>query len=352
MASTLVTGATGFIGRHLVDHLLREGHRVRWLDRRAVDASRYGTSDAERMPGDVLLPETLDRAVRSVDVVYHLAGATSVISERTYSQINIVGTRNLVAACARQPSPPTLVYVSSLAAAGPAPKGEPLDESRLAAPVSEYGRSKLGAERALREYADRVPITVLRPPSIFGPREPHFLKMFKLIRTGINPIPGKPFELSFLYIDDLIDVLPRAVVSGQRLSATQADSGLYFVAGQEWATLEEIGGLVAGILGCGRVRSFSIPRWLCYSMGLGGELAGKMLRKPFLIGRDRMREAFAGEWKCRSDRAIRDLGFRTPIPLAERLRQTAAWYIANGWLKGTVAPVLNSASVGHIDLAD
>src|SRR5260370_32338407 len=168
MARTLVTGATGFIGRHVVRRLLQRGDQVKCLVR-GQSTNGLASSEVELVFGDMTRPESLPAAVRGVDLVYHVAGATQVHTPGTYARVNSAGTRHLAQACARLLTPPKVVYVSSLAAAGPSLPDSPRREGQPPAPVSAYGRSKLAAEDHLKEVASFLPITIVRPPCVIGP---------------------------------------------------------------------------------------------------------------------------------------------------------------------------------------
>ena len=102
-----------------------------------------------------------------------------------------MGTNNLGESCSRLENPPKLIYHSSFAAAGPTTPNNPRREEEPPAPVSEYGRSKLMGERYLRHLAERLPITVLRPPGVFGPGDPNMVAAPEIpVRMGVNFIPG------------------------------------------------------------------------------------------------------------------------------------------------------------------
>ena len=154
----LVTGATGFIGGVLANQLAARGDRVRALVRATSRTHALARLGAELAPGDVSDPASLQRAVEGCEGVVHLAGAVKALSKAELFRANAGGTRNVVEACARTGC--RLVYVSSLAAAGPSLGGRPRREEDPPAPVSSYGESKLAGEAAVRAAAGRCP-----PPS-------------------------------------------------------------------------------------------------------------------------------------------------------------------------------------------
>ena len=170
MAKVLVTGGTGFIGRHLVERLVERGDDVTCLVRNVKRAAVLGDLDVRSAIGDVTDAESLDDAVAGAEVVYHLAGATLVFSAEQFHRVNETGARNVADACAAQSTPPVLVFVSSLAAAGPTTPEQPRVESDLPNPVSNYGKSKWAGEQRLMEMAAKLPITIVRPPIVIGPR--------------------------------------------------------------------------------------------------------------------------------------------------------------------------------------
>jgi dihydroflavonol-4-reductase len=338
MNRVLVTGGTGFIGRHLVERLTNRETVVRRLVRDLGRGSETAMPGLEFAVGDVTDRGSLDEAVRGVDVVYHLAGRTLALSPGEFHQVNAEGTRNLAAACAARTSPPSLVFVSSLAAAGPSTDERPRVEEDAPAPVSDYGRSKWAAERALRSFAGSVPITVFRPPGVFGPRERHMLALFRSVRRGWNVVPVRtPLRLSFVHVEDLVDGLLLGAERGARLTPEgdrtgDTSRGLYYVAFDESPTYAELGALIKSAIGRASITTVRLPSAIGFAAASVSEVIARARRRPSLLNLDKMREAAAGSWTCNPGRAARELGFRPKATLLERLRETAQWYEAEGWL--------------------
>jgi nucleoside-diphosphate-sugar epimerase len=200
-----VTGGTGFVGSHLVEHLLAAGHDVTCLVRRPAKAEALFPDRRPRLvQGDLDAPAAIRQASQGCDVVFHVAGITSARSRGEFFAVNEGGTvavlRHVPATLSR------FVLVSSLAAAGPARRGVPLDGHERPAPVTHYGASKLAAELAVRGSA--FPWTIVRPPAVYGPRDVEILRVFRMVRGPVMPVfaDGRQ-ELTFVYADDLARAL-------------------------------------------------------------------------------------------------------------------------------------------------
>ncbi|HEU5304939.1 MAG TPA: NAD(P)-dependent oxidoreductase, partial [Gemmatimonadales bacterium] len=183
----LVTGATGFVGSHLAETLCQRGYEVTALARSPVKAAALANQGVRVVRGDLHDTAALDRAVEGQDVVYHVAGVVAARDEAEFLRGNREGTRNIVAAAERGQRP-RFVLVSSLAAAGPAPRGAPLTGGEAPRPVTAYGRSKLAAEQTVA--ASSLRWSIVRPPIVYGPRDREILKVFRLARLRIAPVFG------------------------------------------------------------------------------------------------------------------------------------------------------------------
>ena len=271
-------------------------------------------------------------------VVYHLAGRTLALKDRQFYEVNRRGVAHVARACAGQETPPVLVYVSSLAAAGPAVDGRPRVESDPPAPVSHYGRSKRSGEHAAESFAQRVPITVVRPPMVLGEGDHLGLPLFRsAIRFGIHLAPGlKPQRFSLIHADDLAHLLILAAERGKRLPplgqrGEVAAQGYYFAACEQDPTYADLGRLVAESVGrCVLVIPTAMP--VIRTVAVVAEAISQMRHQPLQMNLDKAREIAAGSWLCSAQAAKEQLGFEVAAPLVERLRQTADWYRKEGWL--------------------
>jgi dihydroflavonol-4-reductase len=340
MAKVLVTGATGFIGSHLTRRLVEQGDDVACLVRSTARTGPLERLGVRLARGDIRDAEAVQAAVADADVVYHLAGLVTAFRSTELIAVNGHGFRNVAEASSRRQTPPVVVSVSSLAAAGPSPPDHARTESDPPLPVSHYGRAKRAAELIAHEYADRVPLTVVRPPMVFGEGDVLMRDLFRSIdRMGIHMAIGVArMRYSLIHVADLVEALLMSAARGARLAPGAAGPaasslGYYFVAADEQPTFAELGTLIGTSLGRAKV-------WICGTSGKTllwtaaalAEAFARLRGKPYIFNFDKVREARAGSWTC-SAQAIRgELGFRPQASLADRLRQTADWYRRENWL--------------------
>lgn len=335
MATVLVTGATGFIGLHLVEELFRRGERVRCLVRPTSKIDSLQRLRAEIVVAEIDDPKGVRAAIDGIDVVYHVAGIIRAFQCQEFYQVNEQGTAQVAAACAAQSNPPRFVLVSSIAAAGPAPRGQVRIESDPPAPISHYGRSKLAAEQAATKFAHSVPVTIVRPGIVFGPRDTGFVKVIRSIRSFFCHLsPGfYPPALSYIHISDLTELLVRAAERGRRVPSDQNGqprTGRYFAVAPEHPTYAQLGRILRPMLSRPRAPIIPVAAPLAYCVAGLSELRGRLRGQPEELCFDKIRDALAPSWACSGDAARRELDFVPARSLRERLQETVDWYLSNG----------------------
>ena len=285
--------------------------------------------------GDVTDAGSLPAAVANADVVYHVAGLTKANSLAEFNRVNEQGVRNVVEACSRRTTPPTVIVVSSLAAAGPMSQPRARTEVDPICPVSRYGRSKRAGELAAESFAATVPITIVRPPVVLGPGDVAGLALFRSIRRFRSyTVLLRPRLVSVVHVADLVGAMMCAAERGQRLMKNSSDGcGYYFIAADEQLTFVELGRMVARAVGRPRAWKIRLPIATLWLAGTLGETLGQLTRRPRYMCLDRAREVSAGHWACSAEKARRDLNFIPAASLEQRIQQTAQWYRDQGWLR-------------------
>jgi len=324
----LLTGATGFVGSHILDSLRARGLAVRVLVR-ASSSRRYlqpHLQHLELCEGNLDNPAALDRALEGVTHVIHCAGTTRARNAAEFYAVNQQGTRHLVAAVnARREHIRRLLHISSLAVSHPATPAAPAREDDPPAPISEYGRSKLGAERAVVEEC-RVPYTLLRPPPVYGPRDDGFLALFQTVRRHVVPrFCGGVGALSMVFARDLAEAVAIC------LDHPAAAGRTYFVACPEVVTVQAFCEEIARQLQVWTV-PVCLPVRVLWPICALSELGCRLRGRPSLLNRQKYAELRAPGWVCDPGRLRAEIGYVAGTLLAEGIRQAIQWYRAAGWL--------------------
>ena len=328
-----VTGGTGFIGSHLVEQLVGQGYHVtclirktsnlRWLD--CLLASK--SSQVELVIGDLHDSNELLEHVRDADLVFHLAGLTKAPDAVTYDRVNAEGTEHLIKAClGAQASLDRFVYCSSLAAVGPSRDATPNTEDVTPQPLTDYGSSKLKGEMVVREYADRLPVTIIRPPAVYGPRDADIFLFFQMINRGVIPILGDAAKLlSLVHVKDLVAGLYTAALSERAIGET------YFLTDGDIHTWRGVERVIADVLEK-RPLKVKVPFFFLDLISIFTEAAAKITRQTPTLNRQKVQDLKQRFWICDSTKAQKELGYRPIYPLQKGIQETADWYRANGWL--------------------
>ncbi len=331
----LLTGGSGFIGSNLARLLVSRGHTVRALVRRTSNRKDLEKAGASFAVGDLNSGEGLSEALDGVEAVLHLAGVTKARTEDEYFLCNGEGTRKLAEAISRMPDPARLVHCSSLSAAGPTTVGRPRREEDEPRPVSVYGRSKLAGEMAVRQYADRVPSVIVRPPIVYGPADKEFLpSLLPMARFGLYLKSGTgPKRYSLIHVDDLCEGLYSAALKGRTIQPGVPGQGVYFVTdGRDEYTWEEVCAELGRAYGRERSVVVPLPDVVGFAAGLGSELVSKVRGTVPILNRDKAAEMREEAWTCASDRARQELDYAPKMSIAEGFRTTVEWYRKEGWL--------------------
>jgi nucleoside-diphosphate-sugar epimerase len=319
-----VTGGTGFIGSHLVDALL--------LDPRITEVRCMVRSDLKWLSGKRITPisaslsdlNKLEEALQGVDTVYHLAGMVMAPTYESLHKVNVDGTESLLL-MAQKCGVKRVIVASSLAAVGPS-NGKALDETDAFSPVSNYGRSKKNMEIMISALKLSMPVTIIRPPAVFGPREDQILSFFKSAAKGFAPIVGDGNNplVSMVYVKDLIE--------GFLVAAKEDSPGIrtYFITGQRdysWNEIVEATSLALS-------KKVRIVKLKAEWVQKAGTIAENVL-KPFgiypVVNKEKAQELVL-EWRCSSKKAQNELAYSAKYSLSNAIAETVDWYKRHHWI--------------------
>lgn len=322
----LLTGASGFLGGHIAERLVLAGHSVRALVRKTSNRKLLDAlGGVEFAMGSVEERVAVDEAVRGVDAIIHSAALVKARSDREFEVTNVEGTRNVAEAARAQGGIRRFVQISSLEAAGPSGDGESVRHDQDA-PVTRYGRSKLAADRLLLAMKDELPVTILRPGGIYGPRDQEILEAFRSVKRGVLPITGDgKTRYSIVYGPDCAELAVKAL-------ETDVPSGsVFFVSDGEVYSQRAMMEAIEAALGKRAMVRFGLPLGLVRAVSVGVEAYGKARDQAVMLTREKA-AALGHHWVCDADEARRTFAWSPTLGFAEGAKKTASWYRDNGWL--------------------
>ena len=321
----LVTGATGFAGSHLARTLASRGYQVRVFQRTATQ--QIDASGIDVAIGDLRDPAAVTKAVRNIDVVYHVAAIyrQAGVSREVYRAINATASGQVVTAAAAA-GVRRVVLCSTVGVHGDI-EHPPADEDAPLKPGDIYQETKLEGERLAREAGARmgIEVTVVRPSGIYGPGDRRLLKLFRAVarRRWITLGRGKIYY-HLTYIDDLVEGFR---LCGEHPSAANQT---YILAGGEVSTLNDLVAMVAEVAGVPAPR-VHLPVWPFWIAGAACEAVCVPLGLEPPIYRRRV-DFFTKSRAFDISRARRDIGYTPQIGLHDGITRTIEWYRAHGWL--------------------
>ena len=322
-----ITGATGFVGSFLNESLVRAGHQVTCMVRKQSNLRWIADLDVECFYGSLSDKNSLIRGLEGADFVYHVAGVTKARTREEYFQANFEGTKNIIdAACQHKKKVKRFILVSSQTAAGPSPTIIPIDESHPANPITDYGQSKRAAEEYAISVMDKLNLTIVRPPGVYGPRDVDILEFFRTVKFGIIPqLGGSEKYLSLIHVKDLA----RGIIMAAENE--KAAGEIYFITSPEPYAWEEISKITLKILQKKGVK-IPIPMGLMKGIAYLSEGISSVTKKPALVNKQKIIDMEQDFWTCSPDKAKKELGFECEISLENGIRETLIWYKEQKWL--------------------
>jgi nucleoside-diphosphate-sugar epimerase len=328
----LITGASGFIGSFIVEEALKKGFDT-WAAVRKSSSKEYLKD--ERINFIELNLSSKAKLIEQLrghdfDYVVHAAGVTKCLNKQDFHRINTEGTKNLLDAILELQMPlKRFVFVSSLSIFGAIKEQQPYDEIRetdTPRPNTEYGRSKLAAEKYLESLGSRVPYIILRPTGVYGPREKDYFMMAKSIKQHSDFAVGyKRQDITFVYVSDVVQAIILALDKGN-------NGRKYFLSDGEVYQSTTFSDLIHEELGRPWWIRITAPIWVLRIITFFGEYIGRMTGKVTALNNDKFNILRQRNWRCDIQPAINELGYKPTVKLAEGVSRSIKWYKEQGWL--------------------
>jgi len=322
-----ITGATGFVGSHLVDILLSKGFELKCLKRKTSSTKWLDGKNIEFVEGDLFSNDKLEEAIKDVDIIFNLAGVVKAKTKEDFRKANFFATKNLLEITKKcNPELKKFVHISSQAVCGPSNNLIPSKESDEPNPITTYAKTKLEGENEVLKYKNTFPIVVIRPPAIYGPRDTEILIYFKMAAKGINPLIGfKEKYVSLIHVKDL--------VSGILLAATndKANGEIFFISSDKFYSWNEIGKAAATLFNKKSI-NVKFPHWLVFTVGGIAQLFSYFSKNAATLNIEKCKDLTREAWICSNEKAKNILGFKESMSLEEGFKSTAEWYKQNKWI--------------------
>lgn len=324
----LITGGSGFVGYHLIEAAISSGLEVFVAVRSSSPVSHLSGFDIKFVYPDFSSLGGLIALLEQgrYNYIVHASGITKAKSAEEYNKINAEFSNNLALAAVKAEIPlEKFVFVSSLAAIGPL---ENLDgviqDNTPARPVTLYGSSKMLAEQYLTRIAN-LPLVIIRPTAVYGPREKDIFILLKSIYKGLEPHIGKfSQKLSFIYVKDLANVIVDSLFSAVTNAAYNVSDGYQY---DRYALAEGVKKAMQK-----KTFKFHIPVFLVSFLAVVMEKIYSNRDAVPTLNKEKMNELTALNWICSIEHARKDLAFKPAYNLDQGLEETVRWYKQNNWL--------------------
>jgi nucleoside-diphosphate-sugar epimerase len=307
-----LTGATGFVGSHILDRLTAAGWQVTALSRRPGHLDTADSSVRE-VVGTLAEPRALAELVTDADVVVHCAGLVAARRASDFHAVNVDGTRHLIRAAAASPRRPRIILLSSLAAREPQ--------------LSAYAASKREAETVLKGEGGSLSWSVVRPPAVYGPRDRATLSLFRQFAAGTALLPNRQGRFSLIYVEDLADAVVSLVQAGPGSGdVLEIDDGT--PGGYSWEAL-----VTTAEQGLDRrIRRIYVPRPVQRLVGAISTAVAAVTARPPMLSKGKINEIGHADWVCHGPLLNERIGWQPSVQFARGFAKTLAWYKAEGWI--------------------
>lgn len=328
MKNILISGATGFIGSHILDRLLELNYNVFCLVRKSSNLRWIVNKNVTLIYTD-FNNFNLDDFI-NIDTVIHVAGIIAAVDYSEFYKVNSLGTKKLIdAVSSASDKLSKIIYISSQTVGGPAATLDiPINENHKANPLTNYAKSKLEAENFVINNPKNINYTILRPSAVIGERDPGILQIFQIVQKGLAPLMGLDKKyLNLIYAKDLADATVNCIDN------PISNNKIYYIAGNEKLNWDDLMTQIKIVTRNKNALKVKIPNPVILSVGYINELISKITKKPQIFNYDKAIDFTRKYWLCDTTKARSEINLKTEGNISEILKITGDWYFKEGWLK-------------------
>ncbi len=318
----LLTGATGFVGSHIVEELISNNHDVIAAIRKTSNLKWIKDSPVQFEYCSLNDVETLSKIVSSVDVIIHCAGVVRALNWENYYTTNVAGTKNLIQAAIKNKSNiKKFRYISSQAAMGPSKTEKPKILTEKEKPVSNYGKSKLLAEQEVKKLEGQIPYTIIRPASVYGPRDKDIFIFFNLVKHHLKPNTYNKRFIQLVFVKDIAKVISLS------LNNKNTNNKTYYLCDGNIYTWKDVATTIAK---ANNIKTIPIVLFdfIFKTVASFYELVAKITKKPQVLSKEKIIEMLQTYWTADNSNIIKDTDFEF-TKLENGAKITYNWYLAN-----------------------
>lgn len=324
---SVVTGASGFVGSHLVDKLLAEGHHVKCILRKSSSRQWLENKPVEIIDCGLFDKEVLKDVLIDADYLFHIAGVVKSKNKEGYFNGNVETTKVLLDVIVEVNSKIKRVVISgSMTACGPSLNGIPSTEETVEHPITTYGKSKLAQENLAKTYMDKIPITICRLHAVYGERDTEIYKVFQTYKMGLMTLVGfDEKRLNLIHVADTVEGMYKAALSKKTIGQ------IYFLASEKSYTWPEVSRAIAKAFGR-KALTIRFPHFLVYTVAAFAEFFSLFSSKAATFNLEKAKDFVQAGWTCDVSKAMRDFGFKQSVSLDDGMKRTIEWYRKMKWL--------------------
>lgn len=324
----VITGATGFIGSHIKDKLLQEGHSVSVLVRKNSKTKDLDSEKLNVFEVDYSDKNTLTKALENCEIIIHCAGALFGKNYDALRKANVESTINLVDSVKNNSNFKQFIFISSLTAAGPSTSIDmPKSESDFNSPITNYGKSKAEAEDYIENQKDWLNYTILRLPAVYGPRDTAIFSLFKLAKVGFGSLIGFSTKyISLIHSTDVVNGV--SLVLNNEICFNKK----YFLSSDEYYSWQEVMSVMKKAFNKKLFINLRLPHFLVYIIAYINSFASKILGLTPIFDLDKARDFTQKYWICNNKALKNDVSFTQSVSLEKGILETANWYKEQKWL--------------------
>ncbi|HSD64844.1 MAG TPA: NAD(P)-dependent oxidoreductase [Ignavibacteriaceae bacterium] len=322
----VVTGANGFVGSHLVDLLLEKNYQVRCIIRKTSNLQWLKGKNVEIFNCGLLDRDGVRKAFQNVNYIFHVAGVVKAKSPEGYFKGNVENTRALLEVAVEFNTLKRFVILSSQTVSGPSEDERPVNEDDSPNPITTYGRSKLAQENVAKEFMDRIPITIVRAPAVYGERDTEIFIFFRTFSKGLFTTIG--LDKKLISLIHVVDLVRGTLMAAENPSAA---GKTYFISSEKFHTWEEIGDVSKKIMKKKPIH-VKVPHFIVFFIAAIAQFLALFSKKPATLNIEKAKDITRHAWICSTEKAVKELGYHQEIPVEEGIRRTVNWYKEQHWL--------------------